>query len=1080
MNFLYFSSFRKIKYGSRTINVVLATIIIFCYSLFNPLSAQYPAGFSQVLVANGISNPTVMAFSPDGRIFVAQQNGVLRIIKNNVLLGTPFISLSVNSSGERGLIGITFDPNFASNQYVYLYYTVSSGSNNRISRFTANGDVALAGSEVVILNLDPLSGATNHNGGTMEFGPDGKLYVGIGENANTSFSQNLDTYHGKVIRINADGTIPVGNPYPTGTLQRRSLWSTGLRNPYTLNFQPGTGKLFVNDVGQSTWEEINDATNPGLNFGWPATEGATSNPLYTSPVYAYQHGGGLNRGCAITGGAFFNPSSTNYPSQYIGLYFYIDFCNNWIDQLTFNGSTATRSNFAANIAGSPVGIVTGTDGNIYFLSRSNNAVYKIIYTTSTSPTITAQPQSISVSQGSTATFSITATGTATLAYQWRKNNVDISGANAASFSISNTSTADNGNYSVFVSNGSGNATSNNAVLSVTTANTAPNASIFLPGTGNTYAGSDVVIYEGSGFDVEDGNLPPSAYTWNVKFFHDQHNHPGPIIASGVSSGTFTIPNSGETATNVFYRIYLTVTDSQGASNSDSVDVAPRLSNLNFATNPTGLRILLDGQPVLTPTSIASVEGIIRTIGVEPQQTVSNGLTYNFLSWSNAGAQSQTFATPMADLNLTANFTPVYRNADNPTSTAIGLDYQYYTGSYNALPNFTTLTPALSGTIAQPLLTPATQADNFAFEYKGFVQVPTDDVYTFYTSSDDGSKLFIGSTLVVDNDGLHGLQERNGRIALRAGKHAITIQFFEKAGDANLITSYSSVGIAKQIIPAAAYFRAVTVIPPSSVTLNANADAHVRSGSYKFINYGNATIAETRTADTLGSLHREYFVKFPLTGVSSTISTAVLKLYGGMKLTNVSTSFTAKAANNNWTESTIRFTNRPANAGAALSNTTITGKTLQYYNWNVVALVQAALNAGATEITFVIRSTNAISDFAVFNTKENANNKPLLVIETGTNLTAPVSTKFIENNLADEKIITLFPNPSSDGFYIKGIDLETNATVEIYDLSGRRMSTEQLSSNSDYVAIPELISGSYLVRIIQNGKYATHKLLVIKE
>ena len=113
-------------------------------------------------------------------------------------------------------------------------------------------------------------------------------------------------------------------------------------------------------------------------------------------------------------------------------------------------------------------------------------------------------------------------------------------------------------------------------------------------------------------------------------------------------------------------------------------------------------------------------------------------------------------------------------------------------------------------------------------------------------------------------------------------------------------------------------------------------------------------------------------------------------------------------------------------------------------------------------------------------KKNANNKPLLVIETGTNLTAPVSTKFIENNLADEKIITLFPNPSSDGFYIKGIDLETNATVEIYDLSGRRMSTEQLSSNSDYVAIPELISGSYLVRIIQNGKYATHKLLVIKE
>lgn len=133
-------------------------------------------GFARVNVGGTISSPTVMAFAPDGRIFVAQQSGALRIIKNETLLTTPFLSVTVNSTGERGLIGLTFDPDFADNNYIYIYYTVpASGGNppfNRISRFTANGDVVVAGSEQIILNLDPLSSATNHNGGALAFGPD--------------------------------------------------------------------------------------------------------------------------------------------------------------------------------------------------------------------------------------------------------------------------------------------------------------------------------------------------------------------------------------------------------------------------------------------------------------------------------------------------------------------------------------------------------------------------------------------------------------------------------------------------------------------------------------------------------------------------------------------------------------------------------------------------------------------------------------------------------------------------------------------------------------------------------------------
>ncbi len=343
----------------------------------------FPANFSQVTVATGLPAPTVVAFSPDGRIFVAQQNGSLLVIKNGNLLPTPFVQLTVDSNGERGLLGVAFDPDFTTNQYVYLYYTVpANGSvavHNRISRITANGDQAVAGSELIILELDPL-GPTNHNGGSLVFGPDKKLYVGVGENANPPNAQSLDNYLGKVLRINTDGIVPAGNPFPTGSEARKRIWSYGLRNPYTLTFQPGTGRLFVNDVGQSTWEEINDATTGGRNFGWPTAEGPSANPAFTNPVYAYAHTSTDSTGCAITGGAFYNPAIVRYPPSFVGRYFYQDFCNNWINVLNLSGPTAIRSSFATGLPGLSVGITLGTDGYLYYASLSSGSLYKIIYT----------------------------------------------------------------------------------------------------------------------------------------------------------------------------------------------------------------------------------------------------------------------------------------------------------------------------------------------------------------------------------------------------------------------------------------------------------------------------------------------------------------------------------------------------------------------------------------------------------------------------------------------------------------------------------------------------------------------------
>jgi len=345
-----------------------------------------PAGFTESQYGGTLTpgSPTAMAFSPDGRLFVCLQEGQLRVISDGTLLATPFVTVTTTASGERGLLGVTFDPNFASNQFVYVYYTVpGSPAHNRVSRFTASGNVAVPGSETVILELDNLSGATNHNGGAIHFGPDGKLYVAVGENANGANAQSLANRLGKVLRVNADGTIPPDNPTafpgisgsPTGA--NRAIWSVGLRNPYTFAFQPGTGRMFINDVGQGTWEEINDGI-AGSNYGWPHCEGDCGNPNFRDPLFQYAHSGGTPTGCAIVGGAFYNPPVNQFPASYLGKYFFADLCTGFIR--TMDPSNNTSSAFATGLS-TPVDLQVGPDGGLYYLVRSGGGqVWRIIAT----------------------------------------------------------------------------------------------------------------------------------------------------------------------------------------------------------------------------------------------------------------------------------------------------------------------------------------------------------------------------------------------------------------------------------------------------------------------------------------------------------------------------------------------------------------------------------------------------------------------------------------------------------------------------------------------------------------------------
>ena len=258
----------------------------------------------------------------------------------------------------------------------------------------------MAGSETVILELNDLS-ATNHNGGAIHFGPDGKLYVAVGENANSANSQTLTNRLGKLLRINADGTIPSDNPTsfpgiagsPSGDNQ--AIWAVGLRNPFTFGFQPGTGRLFINDVGETTWEEINDGI-AGSNYGWGICEGFCSPPNanYRDPLFEYGHGSSPTTGCAIVGGAFYNPAITQFPVSYVGKYFFGDLCSGWIR--LFDPSNSTASAFAAGIS-TLVDLKVGPEGSLYYLTRGNGGQVWKIRSTIPTPTPTVTPTPITIS-----------------------------------------------------------------------------------------------------------------------------------------------------------------------------------------------------------------------------------------------------------------------------------------------------------------------------------------------------------------------------------------------------------------------------------------------------------------------------------------------------------------------------------------------------------------------------------------------------------------------------------------------------------------------------------------------------------
>ena len=374
-----------------------------------PAGADWPAIILEPVIS-GLQSPVQLAHSKDttGRLFIVEQPGRIRILKDGALLPAPFLDITdrVLYQGEQGLLGLAFPKNFSVRRVFYVYYTDRDG-NNRVARFrlTANPNVADPGSETLILFMEHPS-ATNHNGGQLAFGPDDYLYISTGDAANGANAQSASSLLGKILRIDPEPhpqaapypppaasvhlyhpimiggstlalyNIPAGNPYRNDNGKRGEIWALGLRNPWRFSFDRSTGDLYVADVGQNRIEEVNfqaAGDEGGVNYGWNILEGnlcfspssgCVPPPGYVPPVATYEHGPDRSIGCSVTGGFVYRGSS--YPALQ-GIYFYADYCSGRIWGLKRDG-TAWDTTELLQVDRRWIGFGEDSNGEIYLLA----------------------------------------------------------------------------------------------------------------------------------------------------------------------------------------------------------------------------------------------------------------------------------------------------------------------------------------------------------------------------------------------------------------------------------------------------------------------------------------------------------------------------------------------------------------------------------------------------------------------------------------------------------------------------------------------------------------------------------------
>ena len=511
--------------------------------------------------ATGFNNPLGIVNAGDSRLFVVEQGGLIRIVDSpGVIQEPPFLDLSgiVSQSGnERGLLGLAFHPDYNENGYFFVDYTRSSDGNTVIARFKRdenNPNLADQGSEVKLLTIEqPYS---NHNGGQLQFGPDGYLYIGLGDGGSggdpNNNAQNKNSFLGKILRINVSVdedstyTIPEDNPFVNDDAALDEIWAYGLRNPWRFSFDRYTNDLWIADVGQDEWEEIDfePANDPGgNNYGWRCYEGnqpyntsaCTGGDNYVFPVYDYNHQ--ATSGCSVTGGYVYRGALYN---QMFGKYFFTDFCSGkfyYIDS-TSNGFEShyidqfDQSSYAS----------FGEDryGELYIALRGSGEIRKVVETGDCTPVARIMENEPSIQLNPGENITVHAFYHPSLEYQWYKNDQPFAGENQSTLNITGE-----GSYYVRVTNPDSDCTNTSDAIEVVVNATAvvtgklskisiyPNPATNklnignLPGTGKSYIRiTDIkgkTVFSKSNFSGSFLTVPTEHLSGGVYLIEIRHN-----------------------------------------------------------------------------------------------------------------------------------------------------------------------------------------------------------------------------------------------------------------------------------------------------------------------------------------------------------------------------------------------------------------------------------------------------------------------------------------------------------------------------------------------------------------------------
>jgi uncharacterized repeat protein (TIGR01451 family) len=619
-------------------------------------------GFAQTQLAHGLSKPVVIAFPPGGDAWIGQEGGTILDYHNGAIQPTPVVTLPnvfEPSGSEDGLLGMAFDPNFATNHFVYLSYTVAITSGGvttgfaRLSRFTASGNTISPATEKVLYQGGQAQ-QLHHPGNDLKIGPDGKLWWSVGENVPTiTNGQALSNIYGKILRFSLDGTVPADNPFVNVPSAVPGIYAYGLRNPFRFTFLPN-GHAMTEDTGSSFWEEL-DTIQRGGNYGWPQVEGNCFSCGYLSPAYAYGHypvDGAASAIAAYSGPVF--------PKAYDNVVFYGDYNKNAIDAVSFAGNYRTPVSdtvFATNV-GTIADMVEGPDGNLYYVSVFEGTFTEISAPGPFPPTAKASAKPDTGQAPLTVKFSSAGSSDPygkALSYAWQFGD----GTTSTVANPSHKYTA-RGIYTATLAVKSGTLTGT-TTTKVVAGQTPPTASITAPATYNAGA---TVSFSGTATDPVDGSLPPYRYAWQVDYIKDgvaqpsfNAEVPGPFYGpvSGITSGSFQIPTDPTQVPGSFYRMTLTVTDSRGLHEVVTKDIHPNLTSWSVKDSVAGTGYFVDGAwhtGTYTTQDVVGVHHVLTGLALGQETGTTR---YRFAGWADGSALTDSFASPATAATYTARY-----------------------------------------------------------------------------------------------------------------------------------------------------------------------------------------------------------------------------------------------------------------------------------------------------------------------------------------------------------------------------------------------------------------------------------------